>query len=168
MDIKGLFKNKYTTYAMIAIVIIAIGVLYFRKKKKEQEFDLLMDAVNDKSTATGTVSDLSSNTAFDENYWRKFGDFSKRNSFGGQEGSLTKRIYDAKGTFSDNETDVVSLFSGLKSKSQVSYLAWQFNMKYKKKLIDYLNSFMDNSILGHGGTNYMLQINDIVNRLPNN
>lgn len=165
----NLWRNKYVPYAMIAIVIIGVGYLYYRKKSKEQEFDLLMTAVNDKSTATGTVDDLKDNSAFNENYWRTFGaDFAKRNSFGGKEGNIAKRIYDAKGTFSDNEKDVVSLFSTFKSKSQVSYIAWQFNTLYKKKLIDYLNSFMDNSVLGHGGTNYMLQINDIVNRLPNN
>ncbi len=166
--ISNIWRSKYFTKIAIVVVIAVVIALYVRKNQKEKEFDLLMDSVNDKSNATGTVDDLKANNAFNENYWRQFPDFSKKNGLGGKEGNLVKRIYDAKGALHDNEQDVISLFSGLKTKSQVSYLAYQFNIGYKRRLIDYLNSFMDNSVLGHGGTNYMLQLNDIINRMPNN
>jgi len=162
-------RHKYFFHVIIIAVIILAIYIFVRKKQKEKEFVSLMEEINDKSNATGTAADLSSSSAFDENYWRKFPDFSKKNGLGGKEGAMVKRIYDDKGAIYDNEKDVISLFSSLKTKSQVSYLAWQFNLKYKQKLIDYLNSFMDNSIVaGKGGTNYMAQLNDIINRMPNN
>lgn len=158
--IGNIWKYKHTTKIIITIVVISLIVLWVRKTQKEKEFQLLMEAINDKSTSTGTVQDLGSNLAFDENYWRKFPDFSKKHSFGRKEGDIITEIYNAKGNIYDDENSVISIFSKLRSKSEVSYLSWQFNVLKKRKLIDYLNSFIDKD--------NMIKINDIINRLPAN
>ncbi len=158
--IASVWNSKYFVKIAIVVVIVVAIYLYIRKTQKEKEFKLLMAAVNDKSTSTGTPADLATSNAFNENYWRQFSDFAKKHNFHEKEGEYVKKIWDAKGTFSDNEDSVLSLFSGLKSKSEVSWIAFQFNGVKKRKLYDYLESFMDKG--------NMIKLNDIVNRLPNN
>lgn len=170
---KKLLYNKYTLYVLIAIIISIAIYLYVQKKKKEKQFGILMSEISGEGTATGTKADLPKSDAFDQNYWKKFPDFSKKHNMGGKEGSIVKDIYESKQDllrippiYSDNEKKVVSIFSKLKSKSEVSYIAHQFNAKYNKRLVDFLNEFMNNNVFGM--TDYMAQIHSIVSKLPEN
>lgn len=52
--------------------------------------------------------------------------------------NLVKRLYDAMGYFSDNESEVFSVFSQMKYKTQVSWISDQFNRTYKLDLFNFL------------------------------
>ena len=80
--------------------------------------------------------------------------------------ALAKQIYDAMGYFSDNEAGVFSAFRKLKTQSQVSFLAEQFQQVYKIDLLQYLSK--GKGVLPQAGLNNteLNQIISIVNNLP--
>jgi hypothetical protein len=80
--------------------------------------------------------------------------------------SLCKRIYDAMGYFSDDEPAVFSVFSQLKYKTQISWLADVFQQNYKMDLLDFLKR--GKGQLPQAGLNdtELQQILNIVNALP--
>jgi hypothetical protein len=81
--------------------------------------------------------------------------------------NLAKRIYDALGVFSDDESAIFSVFRQLKSQSQVSYLAEYFGQKYKSDLLDYLKRGYSSFNPASGLSAEELQIVlNIVNNLP--
>lgn len=60
---------------------------------------------------------------------------------------LAKRIYDAKGTFHDNEDEAISAIDECPSKYTAKVIAYYFNQTYKKDLRVYLKTFMNDSEL---------------------
>ena len=71
---------------------------------------------------------------------------------------LSKIIYDADQIINDDEAAVYGVFQSLKTKAQVSFLAYIFFMMYKKSLLGYLSAFLDQ--------NEMANVATICNRLP--
>lgn len=72
---------------------------------------------------------------------------------------LAKSVYDSKGYFNDDEDKLFGVFKSLKTKSQVSYLADIFYQKYRRDMITYIRSFLND--------NEMLTLKNIVDKLPN-
>jgi hypothetical protein len=96
--------------------------------------------------------------AFDPKFWKKGGagtliltDASAK--------FLAQSVYDSKGFFNDDEDKLYGVFKSLKTKSQVSYLADVFQHIYKRDMITYINSFMNN--------NELSVLKKIVDGLPN-
>jgi len=65
---------------------------------------------------------------------------------------LSKKIYDSKGFFNDDEAQLYSAFQSLTYKTQVSFLAEQFARIYNKSLYGYLDSFLNVRELGNVAT----------------
>ena len=57
--------------------------------------------------------------------------------------TLSRILYNSKGTFNDDEAAVYGVFQQLKTRSQVSFLASVFFNIYKKSLIGYLSGFLN-------------------------
>ncbi len=67
-------------------------------------------------------------------------------------------IEGAEGTFNDDEESVYDAFSNCKTQLGVASMASYFNRTYKKPLLNYIQSFMDNSDLA--------RVYDTIMRLP--
>jgi len=80
--------------------------------------------------------------------------------------SLAKRIYEAMGFFSDDEPAVYSVFSQMKYKTQVSWLADVFQQNYKIDLLDFLKRGKGQLPQAGLNSNELQQILNIVNALP--
>jgi hypothetical protein len=80
--------------------------------------------------------------------------------------SFAKRIYEAMGFFSDDEPAVFSVFSQLKYKTQVSWLADVFQQNYKMDLLDFLKRGKGQLPQAGLNSDELQQILNIVNALP--
>lgn len=72
---------------------------------------------------------------------------------------LAKAVYDSKGWFNDDEDKLYGVFKSLKTKSQVSFLADVFYQKYRRDMISYISSFLNDSEL--------YKLKNIIDPLPN-
>lgn len=73
--------------------------------------------------------------------------------------ALVKKLWDAQGSFNDDEEAIFAVFRELKAKSQVSWLAYNFNRKHSKDLYTWLRD----SVLNSSELNTVLTI---TNKLP--
>jgi hypothetical protein len=80
--------------------------------------------------------------------------------------ALAKRIYDAMGYFSDDESEVYSVFNQMKYQTQVSWLADIFQQQYKQDMYDFLKRGKGNLPQAGLSDTEMLQIINQVNKLP--
>jgi hypothetical protein len=80
--------------------------------------------------------------------------------------SLAKRLFDSMGYFSDDESAVYSVFSQLKYKTQVSWLADIFQQNYKMDLLDFLKRGKGQLPQAGLNSDELQQILNIVNALP--
>jgi len=159
-----IINHKYFWKVIIAIIIVVALTLYFNKKSKEEQFDLLMKAVNNDKSATGTAADLKISDAFNPRYWTQVKGAKVITSAATKD--MINFIWDAKSpSFKnptrDDEAGVVAKLKSLGYKTQVSYLADQFYKAKNRDLYSYLESFMNNTI----GKNYMEDVNSVVNNL---
>lgn len=69
-----------------------------------------------------------------------------------------KILYDADRIINDDEAAVYGVFQKMRTKSQVSFLAYTFFNMYKKSLLGYLSAFLDQT--------EMANVAKICNRLP--
>jgi hypothetical protein len=56
---------------------------------------------------------------------------------------FAKQIYDSKGTFNDNEDTLYNIFRNIKTQYQLSFISGIFSTVYKKDLLEYLKSFLN-------------------------
>jgi hypothetical protein len=79
---------------------------------------------------------------------------------------LAKKLYDAFGYFSDDETAVYSVFRQLKTKSQNSFLVDRFRALYGLDLLEFMKR--GKGVLAQAGLNNdeLSIVLDIVNKLP--
>lgn len=56
-------------------------------------------------------------------------------------------LYNAKGIFKDNENSVLDIFRNLQTQFQLSQLAVFFSVFYKKDMLSYMKTFMDDDNL---------------------
>lgn len=161
---KNIIHHKYFWKVIVIIIIIAALALYFNKKNKEEQFELLMQAVNESKGSTGTVSDLKTSDAFNPRYWGQLKSPKIITSSAAKD--LVNFIWDAKSPSAknpirDDEQGVIAKFKTLGYKTQVSYLADQFFKVKGRDLYQYLDGFMNN-VVGH---NYMEDLNQLVNNM---
>ena len=137
-------------------IIFAIGgiaILYFGGRKILQALGVVNDS-----------TDTAAQNFKDQNFWNynKFltdappSTLLLSSAFGY---NLAEQIYNSYGYFNDDEDTLFSIFRNLKTKSQVASLAYWFNKKYNKDLINYISSFLNSSEL--------LALNDIIKVKPN-
>ena len=74
-------------------------------------------------------------------------DVSQYKGYGIKPDGFADRIYNAKGFFKDDENSVLDVFRNLQTQFQVSQLARFFSAYYKKDMLAYLKTFMDDSNL---------------------
>ena len=153
----------------VGVVAVIGGIIYYTsKRKKEASANSNNPASSSnkkggKNPAPATINTKQEGTTdpFDPGYWKDMA-----GSVGGKvqilkaasSNALSKQIYEAEGVVNDDEDSVYKVFSGLKSKVQVSYLAEQFQKIYKTDLRDYLKGFLDEE--------EMEKVNRIVALLP--
>jgi hypothetical protein len=80
--------------------------------------------------------------------------------------ALAKRIFDAMGYFSDDESAVFSVFTQLKTKTQVSWLADIFQQNYRIDLLDFLKRGKGQLAQAGLSDTELQQVINIVNNLP--
>jgi hypothetical protein len=80
--------------------------------------------------------------------------------------ALAKRIFDAMGYFSDDESAVFSVFTQLKTKTQVSWLADIFQQNYRIDLLDFLKRGKGQLAQAGLSDTELQQVLNIVNSLP--
>jgi hypothetical protein len=80
--------------------------------------------------------------------------------------ALAKRIFDSMGFFSDDEPGVFSVFTQLKTKTQVSWLADIFQQNYKMDLLDFLKRGKGQLPQAGLSDTELQQLLNIVNTLP--
>jgi len=56
-------------------------------------------------------------------------------------------LYNAKGIFKDDENSVLDIFRNLQTQYQLSFLSRTFSFYYKKDMLSYLKTFMDDNNL---------------------
>lgn len=71
----------------------------------------------------------------------------------------SKRIYDAQGTFNDDEEAIYAVFRQMRYKTQVAFLAYWFNKLYKKDLYTFLRDGVFNK-------DELATLLTIINKLP--
>ena len=132
----------------IIYIIVIFAIAYFLFGAVRNAFKNLFGAIGIGDTTTDeereenitkTAPKVIDN-AFDVNYWNKpnaklfkVADVKK----------MAKTIYDAIGYVYDSPEDIVGVFKWCKYKSQVSWLAYHFNLLYKKDLYSFLNDRLD-------------------------
>jgi hypothetical protein len=137
--------------------ILAVGgllLLYMGGRNILQAFNVVPDQAD--RDAASQITMMQRDDYFSPNYYKQFpGALLIRVA---DANILTKRIYDAKGIFNDDENAVYGVFQSLKTKSQVSFLASVFYTNYKKSMYGYLTSFLN--------TKEMANVAAICNKLP--
>jgi hypothetical protein len=80
--------------------------------------------------------------------------------------NLAKRLYDSFGYFSDDEAGIYSVFSTLRTQSQVSFLADVFSQVYKEDLLEFMKR--GKGLMYQAGLSdaELSSVIDKVNRLP--
>lgn len=138
-------------------LLLVAGLLFLgvTAGKKILEALGLSDDKDDTAQKEALVA-MQNDNYFDPNYFNK------------QSGALiltvstaqayAKILYDADHIINDDEAAVYGVFQNLKTKSQVSFLAYVFFNMYKKSLLGYLSAFLDQA--------EMANVAKICNRLP--
>jgi hypothetical protein len=111
-----------------------LGIVQSTEEKKEE------------AEVKNQMQQLSTGNYFDPDYYKKGGAGTLLLTVSGAT-NLSKIIYDAKGILNDDEAAVYGVFQSLKAKSQVSFLAEVFFKTYKKSLLAYLQSFLNDTEL---------------------
>ena len=103
------------------------------------------------------------NSFWKPNYWNKPGALLITNAVADK---MATDIHKAFTVFQDDYNSIFAVFSQLKTKSQVSYLAYRFQQKYGEDLLTFLTN--GGGILPWDGLSdaQLLQITTLVNKLP--
>ena len=143
-------KKANIDYNLIITGAMIFGVFYFGRNILEN-----LGLVSDRKESNDLLQ-LNNEDYFNPNYWqRKLPAKIITESFSRK---YSDDIYNAYGYFNDDENVIYGVFEQMKTKSQVSYLAYKFNQYYNRSLIEYLRSFLNDS--------EMAKIAAIINKLP--
>jgi hypothetical protein len=143
-------KKANIDYNLIITGAMIFGVFYFGRNILEN-----LGLVSDRKESNDLLQ-LNNEDYFSPNYWqRKLPAKIITESFSRK---YSDDIYNAYGYFNDDENVIYGVFEQMKTKSQVSYLAYKFNQYYNRSLIEYLRSFLNDS--------EMAKIAAIINKLP--
>lgn len=146
--------NKLDVNSIMPYVII--GGVIFAGYKLLQKIGLVKTAAD--AAASNAAASLQNANYFSPDYYKTGGAGTLILTAAASD-FLAKSIYDSKGIFNDDEDKLFGVFKSLKTKSQVSFLAEVFYRKYKRDMIAYINSFLNDK--------EMLTLKNIVDKLPN-
>jgi len=151
-------QNSNQINPNLIIAVGAIGLVFMGGKKIFEALGLSKskDDVEREREIKTQMLDLSAGDYFDPDFYKKQYGSTILTVSSAQK--LSEMIYDSKGIFNDDEAKVLGVFQLLRTKSQVSFLASVFFSMYKKSLLAYLLSFMNDS--------EMAAVAKITNKLP--
>ena len=154
-------KSQESLYTKIAI---GAGIYFFVVRPLLQKVGIVKTA-EDKLVESQTNLGNSQN-AFSPIFYKTGPAGTKLLTYAGS-ADLAKRIYEAMGYFTDDESAVYSVFRSLKTKSQVSFLAERFASIYGVDLLEYLKRGRNQFNPGSGmNTDELAVVLNIVNKLP--
>lgn len=136
MSLKRATSNPIVVYG-----IVAVASYYLVIKPLLQSLNL-MDTREEKDAAK--LQSQTENAEVSKDYWNP--NYLKQAGTGYNVYLMTeenmrtyaKRIYDAKGTFNDDEESIFAVFRLMKYKTQIAFLAFWFNKLYQKDLYTFL------------------------------
>lgn len=146
------------------VLIVGAGVIGFTLVKQ-----LLEKSGIWKSAATKAIDELAqtSGNFWDPNYWQT-GNGSFTSPLSEDDAiALLAQIKSAFGILTDNREQVIAVFKSLKSKANVSFLAWEFQKQDQSDLLTFIRT--GGGILPWDGLSDadVLAITNYINTLPN-
>ena len=150
--------SNVKTAIQIALGAAALLAIY----KLMQKFGLIQTASESKeeqatTQASGSSTEVDFNNpmlSFNPNYFQTIiKDIKNKNNkavvvLDIQRGTLnyydlSNQVYDAKGFFHDDNEKLYSVFRNIQTQFQLSNVAFYFNLKYKKDMLEYIKSFLN-------------------------
>lgn len=151
-------STNVKTAIQIALGTAALLAIY----KIMQKFGLIQtgaEAKEEQATtqASGSSTEVDFNNpmlSFNPNYWQTiFKDIVKKNNKVFVDWKIQKiplnyydlanQVYDAKGFFHDDNEKLYSVFRNIQTQYQLSNVAFYFDLKYKKDMLEYIKSFLN-------------------------
>ncbi len=193
LDLPEVYLKKGSSNNMLLIGAAGLGLLLLTRKKKRVGafgdvvniqnvvavsavvlaakgfglFDSLLSRLGIGNDVTASAQS-DPNSPFKPTYWQQFTSFANGAITEDTAKSYCAAIQDAFGIFSDDYNKILSVFSSLKSKAQVSFVAWEFNKQYNEDLLSFLTN--GGGILPWDGLSsaHMTTIINLVHALPTN
>lgn len=134
--------HKYSWHVIAVVVIAIVAFIYFNRRRKDEQYDLFLKAINDISTVTGKASDTAKfSNAWDTSAYKKVAgaQLLPQTSLSLYVDKIKKA--DTVGPFNDDQA-VIDIFNKLTYKTQVSQLADAYKNKYKENLLDFIKSIL--------------------------
>ena len=162
-------RRTVMIYGSIVVVIGTVAYIVFNKEKKKKILEEINKSLETGTGAYGGSEDLQTSQAFDPKYVVSSGSTNLLTEL--QALRYAKEINDnlgGTGVFAglgSNGSKVVNVFKQLKNQAQAAQIAKEFSTTYKKDMYNSIKA-IDNTVLGIGSSNYMKQIQQIINSLP--
>lgn len=137
MKIEKVLESKATWYVFGGVIVVLIlrnfGLLPKGKTKAEKVIEEKRDEV------------LNNGSIWSYDFWTKYP--AKHLSQDTAE-ELAERIDDSFGWLNDDEADIEGVFRALKYQTQVSQLAYYYNLEYKRDLHSDLRDYLSQDEMG--------------------
>jgi len=163
-------KPIHIFYGSVVILGGVTTFLLINRAKNKKMYNTLIEHLNTGINQTGTISDYGSSNKqpFHPGYYKTQGVGAKLMTVASAQG-LAKTLRNAIGsTYTlSNESAILTVFKSMKAKSQVSFLAEQYQKLYNKDLLTDLQT-VDYTLLGLSmfSSPIMPQIKAIVDQMP--
>lgn len=153
--------SGFTTKDLLPIALIVGGIISFSIIQKI----LVKLGLWGNAEVSNEITDPKS--AFKPGYWQQYNMFTYAITEG-QAKEYAKTIYNAFTLFNDDFNAIMGVFGQLKTKANVSFLAWEFSKLYSEDLLTFLTN--GGGILPWDGlsTEHLNQVIDYVRKLPTN
>lgn len=135
---------------------VGIGLLYLLVLKPIMQKVGIIQSPEDKALENQTVGNSADpNSPFSPTYYKQVAGAVLVTKAKAEE--LASQIFEADDMWNDDETEVFAALRQLSHKTQVSWVADNFNRLYKADLYQFMRAFMDDSemIIAHGIVNNM-------------
>jgi hypothetical protein len=156
-------KQQIDTKTIVTVGAVGLGIyiLYKPIKALFDTFGITQSATEQK---VQTIQTSGSKSPFSPLYYKSF----KRAVLMpvAQANAKAKAIFDSITYFGNDYSKILAIFKTLNYKTQVSFLAQQFQSLYKKDLLDYLKSGKSSRFIQNALSDNQVQtIIDLVNKL---
>jgi hypothetical protein len=156
-------KQQIDTKTIVTVGAVGLGIyiLYKPIKALFDTFGITQSATEQK---VQTIQTSGSKSPFSPLYYKSF----KRAVLMpvAQANAKAKAIFDSITYFGNDYSKILAIFKTLNYKTQVSFLAQQFQALYKKDLLEYLRSGKSSRLVQNALSNNQVQtIIDLVNKL---
>ncbi len=196
LDMPEVYLKKGSSNNMLLIGAAGLGFLLLtRKKKRVGAFSDVVNVPNVLAVSAAVLAingfkwvqnildalglgkskagaeEANPDSAFKPTYWQKFTTFPAGAITESTAQNYASAIYHAFTWLNDDYSTILGVFSSLKSKAQVSFVAWKFQKEYGGDLLSYLtNGELDVVSLPWDGLSkdHINTIISLVNSLPSN